>query len=147
MPDLVLIDGGKGQLGAAVAALTHVGVPMLSVAAIAKREEEIHLPGRADPLRLDRSSPALRLLQQIRDEAHRFAVTRHRRKRARRTLRTALTDLPGIGKVRAKKLLRAFGSLQGVRRADEEGLARVVGPRLARTLVERLGPGKGPDRG
>jgi excinuclease ABC subunit C len=139
LPDLVLIDGGAGQLGAAVGALTRVGLPMLSVAAIAKREEEIYLQGRAEPLRLDRASPALLLIQRIRDEAHRFAVSRHRRRRSRRTLRTELTEIPGVGPVSARKLLREFGSLEGVRQADLEGLRRVVGSRAARAVAERYG--------
>ena len=138
LPDLVLIDGGKGQLGVAVAALAHVGLPV-TVASIAKREELIHLEVRSEPVRLDRASPALQLVQRIRDEAHRFAVTRHRKKRSRRTLRTALTDLPGIGPLRAKSLLREFGSLSGVLEAEPEALARVVGPKLAHRIRESLG--------
>jgi len=141
LPDLVLIDGGKGQLGAAVAALTRVGLPMLPVAALAKREEEIFLEDRDEPLSLGRHSPVLHLVQRIRDEAHRFAVSRHRRRRARRTLRTELTDVPGIGPAKARRLLREFGSLDGVRRAARDELARVVGPKLAETLVARYGAG------
>ena len=137
LPDLVLIDGGKGQLGSAVAALARVGLPMLPVASIAKREEEIFLPERAEPIRLARDSPVLQLIQRIRDEAHRFAVSRHRRRRARRTLRTELTELPGIGPATARKLLRAFGSLEGVRRAGPEAVARVAGRRAARAVAER----------
>jgi len=136
LPDLVLIDGGKGQLGAAVAALAQVGMPMLPVVALAKREEEIFRPGVEEPLRLDRHSAALQLVQRVRDEAHRFAVTRHRQRRSRRTLRTELTDVPGIGPVRARRLLQEFGSLEGVKRADEESLARVVG-RPAATAIRR----------
>jgi excinuclease ABC subunit C len=139
MPDLILIDGGKGQLGAAVAALTRIGLPMLAVASIAKREELIFLEGRAEPVRLDRTSPALQLVQRIRDEAHRFAVTRHRRRRSRRTLRTDLTAVPGLGPVRARKLLRAFGSLDGVRRAKVEDLAAVVGPSVAKAIRDSFG--------
>jgi excinuclease ABC subunit C len=139
LPDLVLIDGGKGQLGAAVAALTRVGVPMLPVAAIAKREEEIFLDGSTDPVRLNRHSPVLQLIQRIRDEAHRFAVTRHRKRRTKRTLRTELTDVPGIGPAKARKLLREFGSVDGVRSADPEALARAVGRKAAEALAARYG--------
>jgi excinuclease ABC subunit C len=139
LPDLVLIDGGKGQLGAAVAALTRVGVPMLPVAAIAKREEEIFLEGRAEPIRLGEESRVLHLVQRIRDEAHRFAISRHRRRRAKRTLRTELTEIAGIGPVRARKLLAEFGSLKGVRAADAEALARCVGRRAAEAIMARYG--------
>ena len=131
LPDLVLIDGGRGQLGAAVAALTHVSLPTLPVASIAKREEEIFQPARPRPVRLDRASPALQLIQRIRDEAHRFALSRHRRKRARRTLRTELTEIRGIGPVTARKLLRRFGSVEGVRRARPEQLREVAGRKVA----------------
>jgi excinuclease ABC subunit C len=99
LPDLVLIDGGRGQLGAAVAALARIGLPMLAVASIAKREEEIFLEGRAAPIRLERSSPVLQLIQRIRDATHRFAVSRHRQRRAKRTLRTSLTAMPFVGPV------------------------------------------------
>jgi excinuclease ABC subunit C len=139
LPHLVLIDGGAGQLGAAVSGLIRVGLPMLAVAAIAKREETIFVQGRAEPLRLDPASPALHLIQQIRDEAHRFAVARHRRRRAKRTVRTELTELPGIGPVTARKLLRAFGSVEGVRRADPDRLVRVAGARAARAIAKRYG--------
>ncbi len=139
LPGLVLIDGGAGQLGAAVAALTRVGLPMLTVASIAKREELIFLAGRSEPLRLERVSPALQLVQRIRDEAHRFAVSHHRRKRSKRTLRTELTEVRGVGSVRARKLLRAFGSLEGVRGASLGDLESVVGPTLARTLRSLFG--------
>jgi excinuclease ABC subunit C len=137
LPDLVLIDGGKGQLGAAVAALTRVGVPMLPVAAIAKREEEIFLEARTEPVRLGVDSPVLHLIQRIRDEAHRFAIGRHRRRRAKRTLRTELTEVPGIGPARARKLLKEFGSVDGVRQADRDALARCVGRRAAEAIVGR----------
>lgn len=142
LPDLVLIDGGAGQLGAAVGALAEVGLPMLTVASIAKREELIHLQTGGDPVRLDRHSAALQLIQQIRDEAHRFAVSRHRRRRAKRTIRTELTDLAGIGPKTARKLLRAFGSVAGVRRASEDELRRVAGARAASSVRARYGDGK-----
>ena len=131
MPDLVLIDGGPGQRGSAVGALARVGLPMLPVVGIAKREEELWIEGATEPIRLDRASAALQLLQRIRDEAHRFALSRHRRRRSRRTIGSALTEMPGIGPVTARKLLRAFGSLEGVRRAEVEEIRRVAGKRAA----------------
>ena len=139
LPDLVLIDGGRGQLGAAVSALARVGLPMLPVVSIAKREEELFVQGQADSIRLDRNSPALQLVQRMRDEAHRFAVARHRARRAKRTLRTELTDIRGVGPVSAKKLLREFGSVAGVRRADKEAWQRVAGRKVAEALAERYG--------
>lgn len=131
LPDLVLIDGGAGQLGAAVRALAAVGLAMMPVVALAKREEVLYLEGRGDPLSLSRHMPALQLVQRIRDEAHRFAVSRHRRRRSRRTLKTALTDIPGIGPSRARLLLRSFGSLAGVREASRGALEKVVGNQLS----------------
>jgi excinuclease ABC subunit C len=139
LPDLILVDGGPGQLGAAVRALASEGLPMLPILGLAKREEEIHLERGGEPVRLDRSSPALQLLQRIRDEAHRFAIGAHRRKRTRRTLRTELRDVPGIGEATAKKLLRAFGSLEGVRRAARDEVEKVAGRRVAEALVARYG--------
>ncbi len=136
LPELVLIDGGAGQRAAAVGALARVGLPMLPVAAIAKREEEIYLEGRGEPLRLDRNSPALHLVQRLRDEAHRFAVMLHRRRRRKRTLRTELTEIPGVGPVTAKKLLRAFGSVRGVREAPPEELEGLVGRSAAFKIAE-----------
>jgi excinuclease ABC subunit C len=135
LPDLVLIDGGAGQVGAAVRALAAEGLPTLPMIGLAKREEEIHLATGGAPLGLDRSHPALRLLQRIRDEAHRFAVTRHRKRRSRRTLRSSLEDVPGIGAVTARKLLRRFGSVGAVRAADPEEVAAVAGRRAAAALA------------
>jgi len=129
MPDLVLIDGGAGQLNAAMAALDTLGIE-LDLAALAKREELIHLPGREEPLRLDPSDPAHLVLRQIRDEAHRFAVARHRTRRRRRNLETELLEIPGIGPGRARTLLTRFGSLRAVRNATEDELRRALGPRL-----------------
>jgi excinuclease ABC subunit C len=135
MPDLVLIDGGAGQLGSAVRALAAEGLPTLPIVSLAKRDEEIYLQGGGEPVRLPRSSPALQLLQRIRDEAHRFGITRHRRKRAKRTLTTALLDVPGIGKATAKKLLRAFGSVEGVKGAGPEEWARVAGRKASEAIA------------
>ncbi|NOZ79459.1 MAG: excinuclease ABC subunit UvrC [Acidobacteria bacterium] len=137
MPDLVLIDGGPGQLNAATAALDALGVD-LPVAALAKREELIFLPDASDPLRLDRSDPAHLVLRQARDEAHRFAVSRHRRHRRTRTLASELLNIPGIGPGRARTLLTRFGSLSGVQKASADDLEAALGPRLGRTVWRHL---------
>ena len=139
LPDLVLIDGGPGQLGAAVRALAAEGLPTLPIVALAKREEEVYLQGSGEPLRLARSHPALQLLQRVRDEAHRFAVNAHRGKRTRRTIRTALADVPGIGPVTAKKLLRVFGSLDGVKGASDDALVEAAGKRVAGAIRAHFG--------
>ncbi|HXI02044.1 MAG TPA: excinuclease ABC subunit UvrC, partial [Candidatus Saccharimonadales bacterium] len=122
LPDLILIDGGKGQLEAARRALDDAGIRPVPMAALAKKEELIFLPGRADPVRLERSSPVLHLVQRVRDEAHRFAVTYHRSLRARRTVASTLTAIPGVGEKTARKLLRVFGSVGGVRTAESGAL-------------------------
>jgi len=134
-PDLVLIDGGKGQLSAAYGALEQLGLVNLVAIGLAKKEELVFARDRSDPIAFPSSAPALRLLQQIRDEAHRFAVTFHRKARARRDLRSNLDDVPGIGPRRRKALLEAFGSLAGVRRASREELTASVGARLANALL------------
>ncbi len=127
LPDLVLIDGGKGQLSVAQESLEALGLGKLQIASLAKREEEVFLPGRAEPLRLARRSPGLRLLQRARDEAHRFAVTYNRKRRTMRTVTSELLSLPGIGPARRRELLRAFGSLEGVRVASVEAIADLPG--------------------
>ena len=134
LPELVLIDGGAGQLGAAVRALAEIGLPMLPVVSLAKREEEIHLQRGGAPLRLDRASPALQLVQRIRDEAHRFALARHRARRSRRTLRTALLDVPGIGATTARRLLLEFGSADAALAADRVAIEKAVGRRAAAAI-------------
>ena len=138
LPDLVLIDGGTGQLAAAIQALGELGLGSLPIISLAKREEEIFLEGRGEPILLERGDPALHLVQQIRDEAHRFAVKHHRAARSRRTFQSELTALPGIGALTARRLLEQFGSLDGVRAASEEALAAAVGKARARTLRESL---------
>jgi excinuclease ABC subunit C len=141
MPDLVIVDGGRGQLQAALAALDRLDIS-LPVLGLAKREEEIWLAERSDPVRLTRRDPALRLLQRVRDEAHRFAVTRHRGRRARRMRETSLTDIPGVGPARARALLTRFGSLSGLASAPPEEIARTVGPAAARAVREYLEQGR-----
>jgi excinuclease ABC subunit C len=136
-PSLILIDGGLGQLHAAAGALDELAVINQPVAAIAKQEEILYVLGQEDePVRLDRHSPILHLVQQIRDETHRFAVTFHRQRRAKRTLHSELEDIPGIGATSARKLLARFGSLARVRAASAEDLAKVVTrPQAARVLA------------
>ena len=136
MPDLILIDGGLGQLHAAQAALDDLNIVDQPLASIAKREEIIYTAGREDePLILDRRSPVLRLIQQIRDESHRFAVTFHRQRRSRRQTSTELEDIPGIGPRTVRKLLDHFGSLKKVRRAPRDDLLTVVNRRQADAIV------------
>jgi len=138
-PDLVLIDGGKGQLAAAASALADLGLEHLAVAAIAKREEVIFVKGREGaPVVLPRESPALHLIQRMRDEAHRFAVTYHRKRRELRDFDSELMDIPGIGEVRRKVLLRAFGSLERVKGATFDELSPYVGPRTAARILEHF---------
>ena len=140
MPDLILIDGGRGQLNAALAALSRLGVEETPVVGLAKREEEIYRPAYPEPLALPRSDPGLRLLQEVRDEAHRFAVSRHRRRRSRKTLSSVLDELNGIGIHRRKVLLRRFGSLDGVRRASLEEVQNELGPVLGARVYGQLHP-------
>src|SRR5258705_705538 len=140
LPDLIVIDGGKGQLSAAHAALAGVGVADRPLISLAKRDEEVFIWGREEPLRLSRRSPGLRLLQQARDEAHRFAVTYNRKRRSMRTVTSELLKVPGIGPVKRRMLLKEFGSVQGVRDAGEEAIAKLPGfnPDRARKLLESL---------
>jgi excinuclease ABC subunit C len=134
-PDLIVIDGGKGQLSAAYAALEGLGLSNLVAISLAKKEELIFTRDREAPIDLARDDPALLLIQQIRDEAHRFAVTFHRRARTMRDLKSELDDVPGIGPRRRRELLTRFGSVAGVRRATREELAAAVGPRAADAVL------------
>jgi excinuclease ABC subunit C len=137
-PDLVLIDGGKGQLTAAYAALRNLGLERLVAIGIAKEEELIFTRDRVDGVALPRESAALRLIQRIRDEAHRFAITFHRQSRRRRDLRSALDDVTGIGPRRRNQLLTAFGSVAGVRRASRAELEAVVGAKAAEAVIRHF---------
>jgi excinuclease ABC subunit C len=127
LPDLVVIDGGKGQLNAALDALQSLSLGEMPVVSLAKRDEEIFVPGRSESIRLSRRSPGLRLIQQARDEAHRFALTFQRKRRAVRTVTSELLKVPGIGPVKRRALLKVFGSVQGVREATIEQIAAVPG--------------------
>jgi excinuclease ABC subunit C len=134
-PDLILVDGGKGQLSAAYAALEELGLGSLVAAGLAKKEELLFTRDRTDAIALAQDSPALLLIRRIRDEAHRFAITFHRHSRRKRDLRSELDGVAGIGPRRRKALLVAFGSLAGVRRATREELVRVVGAKSADAVL------------
>jgi excinuclease ABC subunit C len=142
-PDLFVIDGGKGQLGAAIGALEEQGVSPVNIVGLAKREEEVFLPGRTDSLLLPRRASSLKLLQRVRDEAHRFAITYSRARRTRRTVTSQLLDIPGVGPQRRRALLERFGSLAGVRLATPEEISALPGfsSKLADRVLEHLKSG------
>lgn len=138
MPDLVFVDGGKGQLNAALKALHELGVEDVAVASLAKKEEQIFIPNQKDGLRLKRTSPALKLLQNIRDEAHRFAITYHRRRRTKKSFASPLDAIPGIGPKRKKILLTKYKSVGEIKKAPLEELEELVGAKAAQDLLFAL---------
>jgi len=143
LPDLIVVDGGKGQLAADVAVLEELGLAEIPIAGLAKEREELFLPGRADPVVLPATSSALYLVQRIRDEAHRFAITYHRDLRRKAAVKSAFDDLPGVGPARRRALLRTFGSAKRVREAPVEQVAAVpgIGPVLAARIKAHLEAG------
>ncbi len=134
LPDLIFVDGGKGQLSAARQVLKELGLEDIDLCSLAKKEEILFSSSFPEGLKLDPGSPALKLIQQVRDEAHRFAITFHRRRRQKSSFTSELDNLPGIGPVRKKKLLQAFGHIEGIKQASLEELARVVGEKTALSL-------------
>ncbi|MEX0661045.1 MAG: excinuclease ABC subunit UvrC [Balneolaceae bacterium] len=137
IPDLILVDGGRGQLNAALEGLREIGFEgECEIAGIAKRLEEVFLPGKADPVMIPKTSSALKLLQRARDEAHRFAINYHRKKRSKRTLKTELTEIKGVGSKTAQKLLKEFGSIKRIKQLDTEELKAVVGPSVSKTIFD-----------
>ncbi|HZQ05463.1 MAG TPA: helix-hairpin-helix domain-containing protein, partial [Anaerolineae bacterium] len=136
MPDLVIIDGGKGQLSAAEQVFREMGIEGVKLISLAKREEEIFIPGQPESLRLARHSQALHLLQRIRDEAHRFGITYHRSLRAKKGLHSQLDAIPGIGPRRRRALLAKFGSLDAIREASIEELIQVEG--MTKSAAQKL---------
>ena len=138
-PSLIVVDGGRGQLSVAERVLSdyRLAIPVIG---LAKRLEEVYLPGQPEPLVIPRGSEALFVLQHLRDEAHRFAVTYHRTKRAKRALHSELDDIPGVGETRRRALLRRFGSVAKLRTASVEELRATpgVGPSVARIIYEHL---------
>jgi excinuclease ABC subunit C len=143
LPDLIVIDGGKGQLSAAVGAATQLGLADLPLVSLAKKEEEVFLPGQQESVRLSRRSPSLRLLQRARDEAHRFGLSYSRKRRTQRTITSELLSIPGIGPTKRRRLLERFGSLAGVKSASAAELASVPGfsARLAERILDHLKTG------
>ena len=139
-PNLVVVDGGEPQVAAAAKALEDLGIDDVSLCGLAKRLEEVWLPGESEPVILPRTSEALYLLQRVRDEAHRFAITYHRQKRSKSMIESLLDDVPGLGETRRKALLRHFGSLKRMRAATAAEIAEVpgVGPRTAEAVVAAL---------
>lgn len=140
-PDLILIDGGRGQLNAALTALHKLGIEEITIAGLAKREEEIYLPDREDTIRLEKNDPALQLLQMVRDETHRFAVSSHRRRRAKRVLHSELDDIPGVGDRRRKLLIERFGSLSAVKQASAQDLIKILGRKVGQQVYDELHAG------
>lgn len=137
LPQLIVIDGGKGQLGAAIESLEVLGIAnKVQVISIAKRLEELYYPNDPLPLMLSRKSETLRVIQQLRDEAHRFGITFHRNKRDKQTLKTELTDIEGIGPALAQKLLQAYGSVKALEKAGSGELERIVGPARAEKIAK-----------
>ena len=149
MPDVLLIDGGAGQLQAAHEALAELGITGLTTIGVAKGadrragQERLFLAGQETPLILGAESPALRLIQRVRDEAHRFAIAGHRKARARSRLESLLEEIPGLGPARRREILKSFGGLQGVRQASVEDLSKVrgIGRPLAELIYEKMNPG------
>jgi excinuclease ABC subunit C len=139
-PNLLLVDGGKGQLGVAVRVLEDLGLEDISVASLAKKFEEVYVPGRSEPVRIPRDSEALYLLQQVRDEAHRFAITYHRQLRAKKMTKSVLDDVPGLGPTRRARLLKEHGSVKRLRELTEDELVAIswLPDNVGRAVYEHL---------
>ncbi len=131
IPDLIMVDGGKGQLSSAVEILNELGFKNYNIIGLAKRLEEVFFPDNSDPESIPKTSSGLKLLQQVRDEAHRFAITFHRNRRSKRTIKTELTDIKGIGSLTAQKLLKELGSLSAVKGSNKDELSKLVGNKKA----------------
>lgn len=142
IPDLLLVDGGKGQLNAAMKALRDIGMENeFEVAGLAKRLEEVFLPGKQDAIMIPKTSSSLKLLQKVRDEAHRFAITFHRKKRNQRTIKTELIDIPGIGDKNSVRLLTKFGSVKKIKKADLKTLREVIGEKKGKAVYDYFNEG------
>lgn len=138
LPDLILVDGGKGQLNASRGVLKNMGLSHLPLASLAKKEEILFTPSQKDGIRLERTSPALKLFQSIRDEAHRFAISFHRQRRKKRSFTSLLDGIPGIGKKRKTSLLTKYKSIKKIKKAPPEELSMIIGTKAARALLDKL---------
>jgi len=136
LPDLIMVDGGKGQLSSAIESLNELRIKDYEIIGLAKRLEEVFLPNESEPQSIPKTSSSLKLLQHIRDEAHRFAITFHRERRSKRTLTTELTQIKGVGEKIANKLLTQFGSLDEIKKASEEELAKHIGKTKAKIIID-----------
>lgn len=138
LPELIMVDGGKGQLSSAVEVLDELGIKQYNIIGLAKRLEEVFFPEDSDPASIPKTSSGLKLLQQVRDEAHRFAITFHRARRSKRTFTTELTEIKGIGPSTANLLLKELGSLSNIKNADLESLTKIIGNKKAALLKNHL---------
>ena len=139
LPQLLIVDGGKGQVTSAIEALDAIGLQgQIAVVGIAKRLNEVYFPGDSLPLFIDKNSETLHVIQRLRDESHRFAITFHRKQRSKGQVHSALDDIPGIGPKTRTTLLKHFKSLKRIREASEQDLAAVIGPAKAQQLIQAL---------
>jgi excinuclease ABC subunit C len=138
LPDLILVDGGKGQLNAGLTVLNELGIENVPIIGLAKKNEEIFLPNRKEPILLPRDSQVLQLFQQIRDEAHRFAVKLHKKQREKKLKESILDHIKGIGPSTKNKLLIRFGSVEGIKKASFDDVANLVGPKLANKIKKEF---------
>jgi len=136
LPELIMVDGGKGQLSSAVEILNHLGIKQYNIIGLAKRLEEVFFPENSEPESIPKTSSGLKLLQQIRDEAHRFAITFHRQRRSKRTITTELTEIKGIGKATAYQLLSELGSVEKIKNSNTEILSKIIGNKKAQLIRE-----------
>ena len=142
IPDLIMVDGGKGQLSSAVEVLDELGIKDYNIIGLAKRLEEVFFPRHSESESIPKTSSGLKLLQQVRNEAHRFAITFHRNRRSKRTIKTELTDIKGIGSATAQMLLKNIGSITDIKNSDFKKLASVVGGKKAGILIKHFGEKK-----
>ncbi len=138
LPDLILVDGGKGQLNAGLTVLKDLGIEGIPIIGLAKKFEEIYVPNKKDPIILPKNSHLLKIFQRVRDEAHRFAVRLHKKQRIKRVKRSVLDDIKGIGPATRNKLLNHFGSVNSIKEASPEEIAKVVGKKLVDTILKKL---------